>query len=276
MTIIFDGTQGITTPAETANNSVTTPVVKSGSSLVFQTNGTTEAMRINTSGNVGIGTSTPGTTLNVFTGSTLEGLRIQRFAGAYYSELRHTDGPESLAFLVGDGSTVAERMRITGTGAVVLQGGTTTSNGVGISFPATQSASSNANTLDDYEEGTWTPSVGGTTTYTTRYGFYTKIGNIVTIQFRIHVSTFQDDSSRSTIYGLPFPMDGTSTKEQTGGIGFWQNLYQSPTFLSMRGDPQQSYLIITGITSASASLSDGLGVMGNNANLYGYSTYRVY
>lgn len=29
-----------------------------------------------------------------------------------------------------------------------------------IVFPATQNASSNANTLDDYEEGTWTPTVG--------------------------------------------------------------------------------------------------------------------
>jgi len=55
MAIIFDGTQGITTPAETANNSVTTPIVKSSANLVFQTNGTTEAMRIDSSGNLNIG-----------------------------------------------------------------------------------------------------------------------------------------------------------------------------------------------------------------------------
>lgn len=67
MTIIFDGTQGITTPAETANNSVTTPVVKSGSSLVFQSNGTTEAMRIDTSQRVGIGITNPGASLDVKT-----------------------------------------------------------------------------------------------------------------------------------------------------------------------------------------------------------------
>jgi len=52
MTIIFDGTAGITTPAEVANTSVTTPIVKSSSSLVFQTNGTNEAMRIDSSGNL--------------------------------------------------------------------------------------------------------------------------------------------------------------------------------------------------------------------------------
>lgn len=69
MTIIFDGTQGITTPAETANNSVTTPVVKSSANLVFQSNGTTEVMRITSGGNVGIGTNNPTAPLDI-TGSS--------------------------------------------------------------------------------------------------------------------------------------------------------------------------------------------------------------
>jgi hypothetical protein len=36
-------------------------------------------------------------------------------------------------------------------------GATPSTSGAGITFPATQSASSNVNTLDDYEEGSWTP-----------------------------------------------------------------------------------------------------------------------
>ena len=55
-----------------------------------------------------------------------------------------------------------------------------------IKFPATQNASADANTLDDYEEGTWTPAYALTTpgtssfgTYATQTGTYTKIGNKV-------------------------------------------------------------------------------------------------
>jgi len=74
-----------------------------------------------------------------------------------------------------------EKARINSSAAFVLAGGDTASNGAGIAFPAAQSASSDANTLDDYEEGTWTPTiqnftVSGTSTLT---GTYTKIGRVV-------------------------------------------------------------------------------------------------
>jgi len=72
------------------------------------------------------------------------------------------------------------------TGSTLSLGGTTVIPAVGqIKFPASQNASSDPNTLDDYEEGTWTPTIqggttGGTTTYTSQQGFYTKIGKLVT------------------------------------------------------------------------------------------------
>jgi hypothetical protein len=50
-----------------------------------------------------------------------------------------------------------------------------------IKFPATQNASADANTLDDYEEGTWTPidTSGASLSFTSNSGRYTKIGNRV-------------------------------------------------------------------------------------------------
>jgi hypothetical protein len=82
----------------------------------------------------------------------------------------------------------------------------------GITFPATQSASSNANTLDDYEEGTFSPTVigdatAGTVTYFGRVGKYTKIGNLVT--FTIYLNWGSGTGTGNLqISGLPFTVAG--------------------------------------------------------------------
>lgn len=81
-----------------------------------------------------------------------------------------------------------------------------------IKFPATQVPSADTNTLDDYEEGTWTPaltfSTAGdlTVAYTTRIGTYTKIGRQVILQFEIVTSTFTYTTSSGNlrINGSPF------------------------------------------------------------------------
>jgi hypothetical protein len=72
-----------------------------------------------------------------------------------------------------------------------------------IVFPATQNASAGANTLDDYEEGTWIPSVGGTATYTTQAGQYTKIGRVVFISMQLTINAIGSGST-TNISGLPF------------------------------------------------------------------------
>lgn len=86
----------------------------------------------------------------------------------------------------------------------------------GITFPVTQVACADANTLDDYEEGTWTPYADGTTTFTTATGWYTKIGNVVTVGFHIVVNSAQANFFQ--IYGLPFAVNATYTGHTPGGI----------------------------------------------------------
>jgi hypothetical protein len=92
---------------------------------------------------------------------------------------------------------------------------TPAASGAGITFPATQSASSDANTLDDYEEGTWTPGVfaygpGGTLPTFTGFassGKYTKIGRQV---FLTGVISWTGTSGGATFFavdGLPFSID---------------------------------------------------------------------
>jgi hypothetical protein len=165
-----------------------------------------------TTGNVGIGTSTIGTTLVLASSdaSTIGQLRYARSAntGFYWETGRDNQLSGDFLFSNASGGAKTERMRINGSGTVILQGGSTSATGVGITFPATQSASTDANTLDDYEQGTWTPTVVGTTTagtatYSQQNGQYTKIGNMVTatayVEWSAHTGT-----GNITLRGLPF------------------------------------------------------------------------
>jgi hypothetical protein len=94
------------------------------------------------------------------------------------------------------------------TGAAATFSGIVAANGGGIQFPATQVASAGANTLDDYEEGTWTPVLNSFTNTggRTLTGRYTKIGNMVTIVVSISTGTQTLTSTANTSYisGLPF------------------------------------------------------------------------
>ena len=122
-----------------------------------------------------------------------------------------TDGNYASALVFGttaNGGNTVERARLNSSGAFVLAGGTTSANGIGITFPASQSASTDPQTLDDYEEGTFTASIvgsstAGTGTYSTRYGAYTKIGN--TVAYRIFlIWSAHTGTGNISISGLPF------------------------------------------------------------------------
>ena len=92
-------------------------------------------------------------------------------------------------------------------------GATPAASGAGISFPATASASSDANTLDDYEEGSWTPAIvmdSGTSTGGTFAGKYIKIGRLVTITIFADVGTVASTPVINGFSGLPFTSENTS------------------------------------------------------------------
>jgi hypothetical protein len=85
-------------------------------------------------------------------------------------------------------------------------GATPSTSGSGISFPATASASSDVNTLDDYEEGTWTPTAGSNTAnLNIQNATYTKIGRVVTLNTWIKVDI---NAAAFEIAGLPFNISG--------------------------------------------------------------------
>jgi hypothetical protein len=126
----------------------------------------------------------------------------------------------------GISGVTTDGTRMTASTTIGVGAATPSTSGSGITFPATQSASSDANTLDDYEEGTFTPiladsaSVSNAATMTVQEGFYTKIGNTVTIQIQI-VWTSKGSmgaGNNTRIYGVPF-----SAKSNTSGY-YWPAL----------------------------------------------------
>lgn len=95
-------------------------------------------------------------------------------------------------------------------------GGTTNLAGGQIAFPAAQSASGGANTLDDYEEGSSTPTLtpgAGTITTSSASLAYTKIGNRVFFSVQV---TITDAGTGSGALGVSLPFTSTSLISANG------------------------------------------------------------
>lgn len=89
-------------------------------------------------------------------------------------------------------------------------GATPSASGAGITFPATQSPSTNANTLDDYEEGEVTLELADASSGGNAYGIagrYIKIGRMVFLNFSAYytVSPTWTAGNNVVLRGLPFP-----------------------------------------------------------------------
>ena len=139
-------------------------------------------------------------------------------------------------------------------------GATPSTSGAGITFPATQSASTDANTLDDYEEGTFTPTYSSgsgsftTLTYFAQTGKYTKIGNIVFFSINVFTNNVVVGTATGqlNIAGLPFTVDATTQFYQAATLARvyrWANSYPS----------MRAYVEVGGTTIAFPNMASNAG-----------------
>ena len=160
----------------------------------------------------------------------------------------------------------------------VMSAGVSLGSNGQIVFPATQNASSDANTLDDYEEGTWTPvasSTGGVTggTYSVQFGRYTKVGNLVTCQFIISLTTAGTYGNTTyMISGLPFTTSGTAANAGAGSAGYVSGSATAINSVFLNVESSQNYVYTNALTSTTTGISN-VKIFGNGSDMRGTITY---
>jgi hypothetical protein len=129
-----------------------------------------------------------------------------------------------------------------------------------------------ANLLDDYEEGTWTPTFrsgfSGTPTYVSQGGRFTKVGRMVYCDFYIKV-TGTGDSAQLQIDGLPFSSTSNSLS-RGGGLSTYVDLTTGYT-MQFYGGPSISYFSCYINGNAAPSFSGSV----TNKYLIGIYTYET-
>ena len=148
-----------------------------------------------------------------------------------------------------------------GLGTTLALQGATSQSGTGITFPATQSASSNANTLDDYEEGTFTPTFTSgfsvaPTNYSIQLGRYTKIGRFVYFQIDLDANGATANATQVRFGSLPF----TAAAAPYGGAFV---IYNS-SFNTNTGDV---YIVSDNTTEIHVNTNTGAARDGNSAGV---------
>jgi hypothetical protein len=240
--LLFEGINNFSGVSQSFINSI--QAGNAGSTqLAFGTSGSvdataTERMRITSAGNVGIGSAAA-------TGARLEcvvssagasptvALRLQNTGSSYQAKMVLTDSVTNDGNIVYQGGVTGDTQYIGfGIGAAVNDVQVTGSRYLrmaastgGIQFNGDTAA---ANALDDYEEGTWTPSFRGTTTAGTytyssvQAGAYTKIGNQVTVWCSlIGITASSAGTGEWLVAGLPFTIannDSMSRNNTTAWI----------------------------------------------------------
>jgi hypothetical protein len=128
-----------------------------------------------------------------------------------------------------------------------------------IKFPAAQTASSDVNTLDDYEEGFWTPAFSGSTTTNFTYdtaatsGSYVKIGKNVSLNGYIKISSTGSSAGDLYIQNLPFAFPAGAVNFYSLNVGYHANLGGTVLGPMGRGALGSSVIVLSKNTVSTAS-----------------------
>lgn len=192
-----------------------------------------------------------------------------------------SSGSGSIVLGTGNSGAAVDRLELVSGGNLNLLTGNLviSTSGKGIDFSAT-SGTGTSELFDDYEEGTWTPTIiGGTTagsgTYSQQDGVYTKVGNLVTVScylaFTAHTGT-----GHMKISGLPFAGVGSSVDFQAGATqAQYVNAGTGATQLCASVVTTASDISLYGFVNNAVKVATQVNASGSGSQLAITLTYRT-
>jgi hypothetical protein len=151
----------------------------------------------------------------------------------------------------------------------------------GIRFAATPFPSANPKTLDDYEEGFWTPVLGGDTgtsgqSYDYQQGYYVKIGKTVYFTFAVKLTNKGSVANEAILSGLPFIIAG-QRGAGSAYISDFENLGVNVVDLTLRTEENTTKCYFRHLTAAASSMTYPLAnsLFTNTTMIQGGGFYTV-
>nr|BAR19636.1 putative endosialidase [uncultured Mediterranean phage uvMED] len=238
--------------------------------MSFRTN-SVQRMAIDANGKVGIGTNNPNNTLSIL--GSVNQLDIETTTtGVTVESIDRSDvsAQSDLSFYARNGehkffgAAYSERMRIDASGNLILKKNLVLeSTSEGIDFSG---VGASAQTLDDYEEGTWTMGLGTTSSgfsasITNNIGTYTKVGN--TVNVRIYtgaVNVTGAGSGTALITGLPFTVSNSGNANSNYSAASFAHTTLFSTTYEGYGAIGQNYVVVVQVgTISTATFATGNG-----------------
>ena len=182
-----------------------------------------EKVIVKSSGNVGIGITSPLDILHLNDPDDDCVINLDTAQANKNSIVKFSDpDAQGRGFIQYNHTTDSLRTVVAGTERTRIHSDGVLSVPAGVALGVAASSNASSNTLDDYEEGSWTPAFtgssgsAGSVAHSVQEGYYTKIGRLVTCQFNLTLTNRGSWSGEARLTGLPF--DPADTFPAAGSV----------------------------------------------------------